>query len=114
MRSRVRHELKTCPEFFAATRRGHKKFELCRDDRPEGFQVGDELLLKEWSLGYCVDEKGVVCKAPSPQHEDGIYSGRELLVRVNYVMSADVVDKLTDTPHYPQEGYVIMSVSLVP
>ena len=46
-RARVTHEMKTWPEFFQPTLNGHKKFELRRDDRG-GFQVGDQLLLKEF------------------------------------------------------------------
>lgn len=46
-RMRVRHELKSWPEFFYSTLNGRKRFELRRDDRPEKLQVGDELLLKE-------------------------------------------------------------------
>jgi hypothetical protein len=112
MRSRVRHELKTWPEFFAATRRGHKHFELRRDDRPEGFQVGDELLLKEWDPAI---------EEPYGPGEGGKYkgyTGREVLVRVDYVMPDETFSKLIGTRMYkafPQDpGFVIMSVSLIP
>lgn len=126
MRSRVRHELKTWPEFFAATRRGHKKFELRRDDRPEGFQVGDELLLREFvppgRTIQAADEKTI----PFQVGENGLYSGRELLVRVDYVMRADAINATVPEMGRPatlnehliacvlKPGFVIMSVSLLP
>jgi hypothetical protein len=94
------HELKTWPEFFKQTRNGRKRFELRRNDR--GYKVGDELLLKEWNPPPEVHVSGV---API-----GIYTGRDLLVRVNYIMTAeDVVSFVNLFP----AGYVIMSISLV-
>lgn len=103
-RSRVTHALKTWPEFFQPTLNGHKKFELRRDDRG-GFQVGDHLLLKEWVPGNY---------APgTDQHQIPGYTGREVLVRVDYIMPVETVDKLMDLEMpYPAE-HVIMSVSRV-
>lgn len=43
----MKHELKTWPEFFDATLRGVKRFEIRRNDR--NFKVGDVLLLLEWN-----------------------------------------------------------------
>lgn len=118
MRSRVRHELKTWPEFFEATKRAHKRFELRRDDRPEGFQVGDELLLKEWDPATeavatplrAGDGPGKECARIKG------YTGREVLVRVDYIMPADTVAALMGyeaaPPGFPG-CFVIMSVSLV-
>ena len=101
MRARVRHELKCWPEFFQPTLKAHKRFELRRDDRPEGFRVGDELLLKEWN--------------PKPTQSCVVkgYTGREVLVRVDYVMPVETVDKLMGLAiPYPAE-HVIMSISRV-
>lgn len=115
MRSRVRHELKTWPEFFAATKRGHKKFELRRDDRPEGFRVGDELLLKEWSFHdkWCRMHFGAGCDCAMylPQG----YTGEEILMRVDYIMDNLTLDRLMENPNrgIGLSGFVIMSVSLV-
>jgi len=98
VKPRIRHELKCWPQFFVETRGGRKKFELRRADRD--FHVGDELLLKEWK--------------PDPTVVDG-YTGRELLVRVDYIMDADTVRQLIHPLLEPDEWdeYVIMSVSLV-
>ena len=106
MRPRVRHELKCWPEFFRHTVNGSKRFELRRDDRPEGFQVGDELLLREWN--------------PEPTQSCVVqgYTGREVLVRVDYIMDAETLEILmqgsnqrffTDNP----PCFVVMSVSRV-
>lgn len=40
------HELKTWPTYFTAVKEGRKTFEVRKNDRP--YQVGDELLLKEF------------------------------------------------------------------
>ena len=106
-RPRVRHELKCWPEFFQPTLNYLKRFELRRDDRPEGFQVGYELLLKEWD------------SAPKfPVYNDGQpigYTGREVLVRVDWIMDAATVTNLIVEPPggHLSIGFVIMSVSLV-
>jgi hypothetical protein len=96
---RTIHELKTWPEYFQATVDGRKRFELRRNDRD--FQVGDDLLLKEWEP----PEAGET-------HFDGDfhYTGREVLVRVDYIMDPITMSSLMNarTP-----GFVIMSVSHV-
>lgn len=106
-RARITHELKTWPEFFVQTRHGRKRFELRRNDRD--FQMGDELRLQEWNPteGRKPGENGVAFG----------YTGRELLVRVDYIMASEQVDTImghVDT-EFPGVGpdYVIMSVSLV-
>ena len=118
-RPRVHHILKCWPEFFQPTLNGLKRFELRRDDRPEGFQVGDELLQREWDpvkfndLLSHYNEPGPVDEVRE-QFIQACYTGREVLVRVDYVMDARMADRLmgvlcrTGAP-----GYVIMSVSLV-
>jgi hypothetical protein len=113
MRSRIRHELKTWPEFFAATKRGHKKFELRRDDRG-GFQVGDELLLKEWDP--LVADTHYSHTSNTEEAIQVAYTGQEVLLRVDYVMPVETVEKLMDlsgTLVDPKYGFVIMSVSPV-
>ena len=43
------HELKISPDYFWDVYYGRKNFELRKDDR--GYQVGDQLLLREWVGG---------------------------------------------------------------
>ncbi len=130
MRSRVRHELKTWPEFFAATRRGHKKFELRRGDRPEGFQVGDELLLKEWDPAIYEAFLSDFIDPPSDmdifEAVQAAYTGQEVLVRVDYILQAEAINATKYGISRPdsflgaipanilQHGFVVMSVSLLP
>lgn len=79
------HELKTWPEFFEASWRGDKDFELQKNDR--NFNVCDEILLREWHNG------------------DQRYTGRVLSRRIKYIMSA--------TYFGLQEGYVILGLDKV-
>lgn len=44
------HEVKILPKFFNDIVYGSKNFELRKDDRPGGYQVGDTLKLNEYSL----------------------------------------------------------------
>lgn len=100
--------MKTWPQFFEQTRNGTKRFELRRNDRD--FRVGDQLLLKEWSPETVRNGSGAVVTLQG-------YTGRELMVRVDYIMDASMVTCLMsgqwfDEAH-PDEQFVIMSVSLV-
>jgi hypothetical protein len=61
------HELKTWPEFFAPMLSGEKTFDLRKDDR--GFQIGDQLRLREWSP------------------ETKTYSGREVTKSIRYMLA---------------------------
>lgn len=84
------HDLKTWPEFYDALLAGSKNFELRNDDR--GFEVGDELCLREWN----------------PRTEQ--YSGRKTARMVSYILE-----------HHPdagcaatfglRPGYVILGLS---
>lgn len=58
------HELKTWPAYFEAILQGWKPWEVRVDDR--GFNLEDQLLLKEYSL-----VQG--------------FTGREMLVKVTYI-----------------------------
>jgi len=113
MRSRVRHELKIHPEFFEPVLRGHMKFQLRRDDRPIRFYVGDELLLKEWNPEIetvtAVRTGSETCIFPCVAKHKG-YTGREVLVRVDYVMPADSLIRLMGGK---LGDFVIMSISRV-
>jgi hypothetical protein len=80
------HILKTLPKFFSAIKTGDKTFECRLNDR--GYQVGDTLILKEWSqsdgftknfervkVTYCLSSKdygvrdGYVVMAIKPENE---------------------------------------------
>ncbi len=97
------HRLKTWPQFYQATLNAKKKFELRRNDRD--FKVGDELLLQEWN--------------PEPTQSCVVqgYTGREVLVRVDYIMKAEDAAGILNRPYLVSAeppDYVIMSVSLIP
>ena len=114
-RARIRHELKCWPEFFQPTLNGIKRFELRRDDREGGFQVGDELLLQEWIPPGRPVFPGSDERLKADPKGPGYYTGREVLVRVDYLMSAEQFDTLLlggpDTGLSP--AFVIMSISLI-
>lgn len=42
----MKHELKIWPQYYARVKDGSKTFEIRDNDR--GFQMGDELTLREW------------------------------------------------------------------
>lgn len=63
----VCHELKTWPEFWRDIAAGRKTFEVRKDDR--GFQVGDLLVLFEWS-------------------KTRLYTGRRVVRRATYILRA--------------------------
>ena len=66
VRRSQRHVLKTWPEYFEKIADGTKTFELREDDR--GFEVGDELMLVEYS----------------PVAD--VLTGRKVIRRVTYMM----------------------------
>ena len=115
LRPRKRHEMKIWPEFYEPTLRGTMRFTLRRDDREDGFRMGDELLLREWNpdvyqlnlpMGHRTEEDIQAAI-------EAAYTGREVLVRVDYVMPVETVDRLMDLEiPYPAE-HVIMSISRV-
>jgi hypothetical protein len=76
------HFLKIWPIYFEAVVDGRKSFEIRQNDR--GFQVGDDILLQEWS----------------PEYES--YIGREVRVVITYLL---------DFPAGLRDGFVCMSIS---
>lgn len=79
------HELKTWPQYFSPMVTGAKKFELRKNDR--GFQIGDLLILREYSPCQTCNDLRVVNpdgyglnSAPCPDcgGKGGTYSGRNL------------------------------------
>lgn len=61
------HDLKIWPEFFDDIKSGAKPFELRKNDR--NYQVGDFLILKEWS----------------PDEEE--FTGVSIVKEVTYILS---------------------------
>ena len=84
----MEHELKTWPPFFDAIVDGRKTFEVRNNDR--GFNAGDVLHLREYD--------------PSkPMASDYFrYTGRELRVRVTYVLSGEKFGV--------KDGFVVMGI----
>ena len=74
----MQHNLKTLPKWYKDVVSGAKTFEVRRNDR--NFQVGDTLILQEWS-----PESG--------------YTGNEAECTVFYIMN---------DPGYVKDGFVIM------
>ena len=79
------HDLKTWPESFSAIWRGTKTHEVRVDDR--GFEIGDHLLLREFTPCATCDGEGRLfqpirpcCDAPH-----GHYTGAWVLARVTHV-----------------------------
>jgi hypothetical protein len=119
-RINVVHEVKTWPKHFQATLDGLKLFELRRNDRVPRFQVGDGLLLREW------DPEVYTARGLSPLYRDGMtatevheeaieaaYTGRQVLVQVNYIMDSQQIDEIGLTiGDGIGPAFVIMSVSL--
>lgn len=77
-----KHKLKTWKPYFEEIFKDNKDFELRKNDRD--FKVGDELLLQEWD------------------NETQLYTGREILVYVNYMLEGGQFGL--------EEGYVIMNI----
>jgi len=81
----MKHVLKSHPEFFRASWRGFKPFEIRKNDR--NFEPMDEIVLQEWDPDL-----------PNVDDEAERYTGREIEGFINYVT------------HYQQdEGYVVFS-----
>jgi hypothetical protein len=68
------HELRTWPRWFYDVSKGHKRFEVRKNDRQ--FEVGDELLLREWEP---------LRKSESNPEPIG-YTGAALRARVAYLL----------------------------
>lgn len=111
----MRHTMKCWPEFFQPMLEGLKRFDLRRDDRPEGFHVGDEILQREWNP--VVADTHFSHTSDRETAEKMGYTGRELLVRVDYIMDNDTITALTIPPemHKYLDGpmFVIMSISKI-
>jgi len=82
------HHLKTDPESFAAVESGVKTYDYRHDDRAVPYEVGDVLVLQEWSP-YPLGDPGA-----------GDYTGREVLRRVTHVLRH----------RYVPNGYVVMAI----
>jgi hypothetical protein len=108
------HELKCWPEFFQAILDDRMRFNLRRDDRD--FRVGDRLLLKEWDPAAYERllslEHEPVPEEVLQQFVEVAYTGRELLVRVDYIMPGVVMNELQGR-RLGDGDFVIMSISKI-
>ena len=86
------HELKTDPIVFDDIKRGHKTFELRKDDRD--YMVGDRLVLRQTAYSLEEMQKG------SPFR----YTGDYLIVKVKYILYGPAYGLL--------DGWCIMSIEL--
>ena len=82
----ITHDLKTWPESFDAVEQGRKTHETRINDRD--FKVGDFLRLKRWDPAA------------------GIYTGREIIVRVTYCGDLGVFNAAL-------AGFVSMSIERI-
>lgn len=115
-----RHELKTWPEFYRAVQDNKKTFELRYNDR--NYQVGDELLLREFEPCHSCKGKGKVAgtrwiddprtpyqaipigceqECTECRGSGGRYTSHSMLYSVTYI--------LKDHPGI-RSGYVIMGL----
>lgn len=81
----MKHELKSHPQFFKASWRGFKPFEIRNNDR--NFEPMDEIVLQEWDPDIA-----------GPTGEDERYTGREIEGFINYISNYE-----------QKEGYVVFS-----
>jgi|TARA_Y100000310_G_scaffold298310_1_gene332146 hypothetical protein len=84
------HELKTEPKYFGRLVSGDKTFEIRKNDRD--FQVGDELILKEYDKEAHENEfqlfqvlAGGLSNKPLPEAKQG-FTGEELHYEVTYLL----------------------------
>ena len=78
----MEHKLKILPEYFIDIVDGRKTFEVRKNDR--NFNVGDTLVLQEWS--------------------NGTYLAGYARVQVTYILNDS---------QYCKEGYVILGIKLI-
>jgi hypothetical protein len=96
----VTHDLKVVPPYFEPLENGSKPYEVRRDDRPDGFAVGDVLVLREWQpvAGYFDPD--------APQGHPGRYTGREVTRTVTHVLKGHEAEAFGLQP-----GYVVLGLS---
>ena len=96
------HDLKIWPQFFKPVSEGLANFQFRRNDRD--YQEGDTLRLREWD--QTIEEP----YGPGEGGKHKGYTGREVKVRVNYIMR---VFDFGEWPPPVNPDYVIMGTSLV-
>lgn len=89
------HELKVWSMYADALESGVKTFEFRKDDRTPRFDVGDTLVLREWTPPYRAETEHEWSK-----QFGGDFTGREWLRRVTYIARGGVIP----------EGFCVMSV----
>lgn len=94
------HHLKSWPEYFEAQWDCSKQFELRHNDR--GYEVGDELLIHEWTPGVCTFTRRVLHLSVNHVLHGGVFD----LPGHICVMSTVVLDRWDvddDGPFHPEE-----------
>ena len=95
------HEVKCCPEYFAALKSGIKTFEVRKKDRP--YQVGDILALNEFApFEYEFSSEEMRERFSRTVNDVGRYSGDCLLFKITYIL---------DDPQYCKDGMVILGLA---
>lgn len=88
--------MKCWPDFFDATERGDKTFEIRKNDR--GFQRGDTLILRKWDP----EQRAYIPKGargPSDRADDP-KAADTLRCTITYVLNSNIMES----------GYVVMSI----
>lgn len=77
------HELKIWPQYYCRVADGSKTFELRNNDR--GFQVGDEVVLREYNPNTHLEDVGIGWR----EEVIGYTGSKSLRFKIGYVLPID-------------------------